>query len=150
MPGLPQVQVIGDAALALDPAGNPLPGLAPVAKQQGRYVAQAILRRHRGQRDAGPFHYRDYGNMATIGRAKGVADFGAVHVYGWPAWALWAVAHVFFLIGFRNRFMVSAQWALAYATDKRPGRLIAWNPNEHERVRRVHAARTEASPPQKH
>ena len=128
VPGLPHVQVIGDAALALNRHGKPLPGLAPVAKQQGRYVARAIVRRYRGQ-SVRPFRYLNYGNMATIGRAKAVADFGAVHVTGLPAWGLWAVAHVFFLIGFRSRFMVSAQWALAYANDKRPGRLIAWNPN---------------------
>ena len=127
VPGLPHVHVIGDAALALDRHGKPLPGLAPVAKQQGQYVAKTILRRLGGQR-ARPFRYRDYGTMATIGRAKAVADFGAVRMTGWPAWGLWAVAHIFFLIGFRNRFMVSAQWALAFATDKRPGRLIAWNP----------------------
>ncbi len=92
-------------------------------------MAAAILRRVQGRRPPGPFKYIDYGNMATIGRARAVAELGPVQVSGWPAWALWAVAHIFFLIGFRNRLMVSAQWALAFATDKRPGRLIAWNPN---------------------
>ena len=141
VPGLPRVQVIGDAALALNRRGKPLPALAPVAKQQGRYVAQAILRRHRGEPAAGPFRYRDYGTMATIGRGRAVADFGAVHVYGKPAWGLWAVAHIFFLIGFRSRLMVCTQWALAYVTDQRPGRLIAWNPEEDERARQAKAAR---------
>jgi NADH dehydrogenase len=124
VPGQPHIRVIGDAALAMDAAGKPLPGLAPVAKQQGNYVARAIMQRQLG-RAIGPFHYQDYGNMATIGRAKAVAQFGPVHVTGWAAWSLWAVAHIFFLIGFRNRLMVSAQWAFAFATDKRPGRLIA-------------------------
>ncbi len=134
--GLPGVQVIGDAALALDGHGKPLPGLAPVAKQQGRYVADAILRRAQNRRPAGPFKYVDYGNLATIGRAKAVAEFGPVHVTGWPAWALWAVAHIFFLIGFRNRLAVSAQWLFAYAAEKRPGRLIAWDPADKERASR--------------
>ncbi len=132
--GLPGVQVIGDAALALDGHGKPLPGLAPVAKQQGQYVAGAILRRVQGRSPARPFKYLDYGSMATIGRAKAVAQFGPVHVTGWPAWTLWAVAHIFFLISFRSRLMVSVQWAFAFATDKRPGRLISWDPADEERA----------------
>ena len=128
VPGHPEICVIGDAALALGGDGKPLPALAPVAKQQGTYVALAIRRKLRHRSGPAPFRYTDYGTMATIGRAKAVAEFGPVHVTGWPAWGLWAVAHIFFLIGFRNRLMVSAQWAFAFATDKRPGRLIAWNP----------------------
>ncbi len=135
IPGHQDIQVIGDAALVLNGAGKPLPALAPVAKQQGDYVARAIVRRLRGQRAPAPFSYRDYGTMATIGRAKAVAEFGHLHVTGWPAWSLWAVAHIFFLIGFRNRLMVSAQWAFAFATDRRPGRLIAWSPAEHDHTR---------------
>ena len=123
--GHPSIQVIGDAALAMGTDGKPLPGLAPVAKQQGSYVAQAIRQRLRGGPTPGPFVYRDYGTMATIGRAEAVAEFGPVHLAGWPAWGLWALAHIFFLIDFRSRLMVSAQWAFAFATDKRPGRLIA-------------------------
>ena len=140
VPSLPNTYVIGDAAMSLDGDGKPLPGLAPVAKQQGRYAAQTILRRLRGQR-VRPFHYINYGNMATIGRGRAVADFGVVRVSGLPAWGLWAVAHIFFLIGFRSRFMVSAQWALAYATDKRPGRLIAWNPNVDAKVNQENKSR---------
>ena len=144
--GLPGVQVIGDAALALNRHGKPLPGLAPVAKQQGQYVADAILRRTQGRRPAGPFKYTDYGNLATIGRAKAVAEFGPVHVSGWPAWALWAVAHIFFLIDFRSRLMVSAQWMFAFMTKKRPGRLISWNPADEERASRP-PAQPLAQPP---
>jgi len=124
VPGHPEVAVIGDAALALGRDGKPLPGLAPVAKQQGRFVARTILRHLRGRRVPGAFGYRDYGTLATIGRNKAVAEFGAVHVTGFPAWATWAVAHIFFLIGFRNRIMVSAQWAFAYLTHERGNRLL--------------------------
>ena len=124
LPGHPEVAVIGDAALALGRDGKPLPGLAPVAKQQGRFVARTILRRLRGQRAPGAFGYRDYGTLATIGRNKAVAEFGAVHLTGFPAWVTWAVAHIFFLIGFRNRVMVSAQWAFAYLTHERGNRLL--------------------------
>ena len=134
--GLPGVQVIGDAALALDAHGKPLPGVAPVAKQQGRYVAGAILRRVQGRRPPGPFRYFDYGTLATIGRARAVAEFGPVQVSGWPAWALWAVAHIFFLIDFRSRLMVSAQWLFAYALEKRPDRLISWDAADRERASR--------------
>jgi len=122
--GQSAVHVIGDAALALDTHGKALPGLAPVAKQQGAYVARVILRRLRGRRPLPPFSYRDYGNLATIGRNKAVAEFGSVHLTGFPAWLTWAAAHIFFLISFRNRVMVSAQWAFAYATHERAGRLI--------------------------
>ena len=132
VPGHPAVHVIGDAALAYDRSGRPLPGLAPVAKQQGDYVARAIRARLAGRPLGRRFTYRDYGTLATIGRAKAVAAFGPVHLTGLVAWAVWAMAHIFFLIGFRNRLMVSAQWALAYATDRRPGRLIAWSAIEVE------------------
>ena len=120
----PGVFVIGDAALALDKHGQPLPNLAPVAKQQGQYVARVVLRRRLGRRAPAPFRYHDYGTLATIGRNKAVAEFGPVHLSGFFAWVMWAVAHIFFLIGFRNRVMVSAQWAFAYVTHRRGSRLI--------------------------
>ena len=119
------VWVIGDAALAKGADGKPLPGLAPVAKQQGEYAAKSILRRVAGRPAPRPFRYRDYGTLATIGRAKAVAEFGSIHLNGLPAWLLWAVAHIFFLIGFRSRVMVSLQWAFSFLADRRPGRLIA-------------------------
>ena len=137
VPGYPGIRVIGDAALAKDAQGKPLPGLAPVAKQQGVYAARAILQHRGGPATARPFRYTDYGSLATIGRAKAVAQFGPVHVTGWPAWGLWAVAHIFFLISFRNRLMVSAQWAFAFATDRRPGRLIAGRPPAELAKRRL-------------
>ena len=125
VPGHPGVRVIGDAALAKGADDKPLPGLAPVAKQQGAYAAKAILRRLAGRPAPRPFRYRDYGTMATIGRAKAVAEFGPLHMHGLPAWLLWAVAHIFFLIGFRSRVMVSLQWAFSFLADRRSGRLIA-------------------------
>ena len=125
VPGHPEVRVIGDAALAKGRNGKPLPGLAPVAKQQGEYVADVILRRLAGRPAPRTFRYRDYGTLATIGRAKAVAEFGPLHLNGLTAWLLWAAAHIFFLIGFRSRVMVSLQWAFAFLADRRPGRLIA-------------------------
>ncbi len=122
--GHPDVHVIGDVSQANDARGKPLPALAPVAKQQGRYVADLILRRVRGNGRQTAFRYRDYGTLATIGRGQAVAEFGRVHLAGEIAWAIWAVAHIFFLIGFRNRVMVSAQWAFAYATRQRADRVI--------------------------
>ena len=119
------MRAIGDAASAKGADGRKLPGLAPVAKQQGAYVAKTILRRLAGHPKPPPFRYRDYGTLATIGRAKAVAEFGPLHLSGLTAWLLWAVAHIFFLIGFRSRVMVSLQWAFSFLADRRPGRLIA-------------------------
>ena len=123
VPGHPGVYVIGDAALPPTP-GKPLPGVGPVAKQQGSYVARAIYRQLRGRGGMRPFGYRDYGTLATIGRNKAVVEFGPVHLTGFAAWAIWAGAHIFFLIGYRNRFLVSAQWLISYATHQRGGWII--------------------------
>ena len=120
----PDIYVIGDAAQVLDRTGKPLPGLAPVAKQQGHYVAAAIIDRLRGRSPSGAFEYRDFGTLATIGRNKAVAEFGRVRLTGLPAWLLWAAAHIFFLIGFRNRMLVSTEWAISYATHERGARVI--------------------------
>ncbi|MEO9190739.1 MAG: NAD(P)/FAD-dependent oxidoreductase, partial [Acetobacteraceae bacterium] len=124
VPGQPDIYVIGDAALVTDGRGKRLPGVAPVAKQQGGYVARAIARRLRGRAEPPPFSYRDYGTLATIGRNKAVAEFGSVHLTGFVAWVTWAVAHIFFLIGFRNRLLVSAKWAFSYVTRERGARVI--------------------------
>ena len=121
LPGQDGVSVIGDAALV---DGHRLPGLAPVAKQQGRYAARAILARLRGQPLRRPFRYKDYGTLAAIGRNRAVAEFGPVKLTGFPAWVTWAGAHIFFLIGFRSRVLVSMQWLLSYAEKRRVGRLI--------------------------
>lgn len=124
--GDPNIFVIGDTALAVNAEGKPFPGVAPVAKQMGAYVGKLIARRIRGmQTDAAPaFRYRDYGNLATIGRKAAVAQFGDFKLWGFPAWLLWAMAHVYFLIGTRNRIVVSLNWLWNYVTLERGARLI--------------------------
>jgi len=121
--GMPDVFVLGDTALLSGEDGQPLPGVAPVAKQQGRHVALTIMRALRGH-DAQPFRYRDYGNLATIGRHRAVVDFGRLKLSGFSAWLLWCVAHIFFLVGFRNRLVVGANWLWNYLTFERGARLI--------------------------
>ena len=124
LPDHPEIFVIGDAAHALDRTGKALPGVAPVAKQQGAYVGQVLRARVRGGSPTAPFRYRDRGNLATVGRKAAVADFGFVRLSGWLAWVLWSVAHVYFLIGFRNRLVVALTWLWAYMTFERGARLI--------------------------
>lgn len=124
VPDHPEIFAIGDTAAAFDTAGKLLPGVAPVAKQQGVYVANLIKRRAGGGVWEKPFHYRNYGNFATIGRKAAVIDFGWIHMRGLIAWILWSFAHVYFLIGFRNRLVVALQWLWAYFTFQRGARLI--------------------------
>jgi NADH dehydrogenase len=123
VPGHPDVFVIGDTAAVTAPDGATLPGVAPVAKQQGQYIARALIARSKG-RTATAFRYRDYGLLATVGRSRAVAQIGKLHISGFFAWVLWSVAHVYFLIGFRNRFIVALNWAWSYITFQRGGRLI--------------------------
>ncbi len=130
VPGHPEIFVIGDTAHAPGPDGQPLPGLAPVAKQQGTYVARLLRARIAGRAAPGPFRYRNYGAMATIGRRSAVADFGWLKVDGTLAWLLWGLIHVTFLIGFRNRFVVLFDWLWSYATFQSGARLIT-GPGSH-------------------
>jgi NADH dehydrogenase len=123
IPGHPEVFVVGDCAAFLHQTGKPLPGVAQVAIQQGRHAAKNILRRCEGRATV-PFHYHDYGNMATIGRAAAVADFGWIRLSGFFAWVTWLLVHIFWLIGFRNRVVVFFEWAWAYFTFQRSARLI--------------------------
>ena len=123
LPGRPHIFVLGDTALVTGVGGQPLPGVAPVAKQQGAYVAQVIAARVAGQPVA-PFHYRDYGMLATIGRSHALVQFGRVKLSGFPAWVLWCFAHIFFLIGFRNRLFVMLNWAWNFLASRRGARLI--------------------------
>jgi NADH dehydrogenase len=123
VPGHPDIFVIGDTALALQD-GKPLPGLAPVAMQQGRYVASVLRSRATGAAAPPPFHYHDKGTMATVGRAFAIVDAGRVKFSGFLAWIMWMTVHIFYLIGFRNRLMVMLQWAWAYFTFQRGARLI--------------------------
>lgn len=124
VPGHPQIFAIGDTALARDAQGKPLPGVAPVAKQQGTYVGRLIKQRLAGASSPAPFRYRNYGNLATIGRKSAVIDFGFLHLRGFIAWVIWSFAHVYFLIGFRNRLIVALNWLWAYFTFQRGARLI--------------------------
>lgn len=124
VPGLEDVYVIGDTALVLGKDGEPLPGLAQVAKQQGQYLGRALARKGAGQPWPGPFRFRNYGNMAVIGRNAAVADFGWWRTAGFVAWLLWFVVHVYLLIGFRNKLVVTVAWVWAYLTHQRGARLI--------------------------
>ena len=116
VPGLPQVFAIGDTALSAAWAGQAVPGLAPAAKQGGLYVAQLILARINGGPTPGAFAYRHRGSLATIGRKSAVADFGFVKLWGAPAWWLWGLVHVGFLVGLRNRAATMVNWFWAYLT----------------------------------
>jgi NADH dehydrogenase len=129
IPDDPWIFVIGDAAHCVGPDGNPLPALAPVAMQQGRYVASLIRREiPSGQRR--PFVYADRGMLATIGRAQAVAQIGPLHFSGLVAWLLWCVVHIFFLIGFRNRVRVMLEWMWYYITFKPGARVIYQLPHQ--------------------
>jgi NADH dehydrogenase len=123
MPDHPEVFVVGDTASVTDAHGRLVPGVAPAAKQMGRHVARTILCRIRGMTPP-EFVYRDYGNLATIGRKSAVADLGRLALTGFPAWLLWSLAHVWFLIGFRNRLSVFSDWIWSYVTYQRGARLI--------------------------
>jgi NADH dehydrogenase len=123
IPGHPGVFVVGDLASFTHQTGQALPGVAQVAMQQARHAALNITRSIDGKSTL-PFRYRDYGNLATIGRAAAVADFGRVRLSGWFAWLAWLLIHIVNLIGFRNRILVVVQWAWAYFTYQRSVRLI--------------------------
>jgi NADH dehydrogenase len=121
--GYPQIFVIGDMASCMGPAGKPVPGVAPAAMQQGRYVAALIRARLSGQ-SLTRFRYKDKGSLATIGRAAAVADLGFLRFSGFLAWLAWLFIHLLFLIGFQNRFLVMCQWAWNYFTRNRAARLV--------------------------
>ncbi|MFZ0951530.1 MAG: NAD(P)/FAD-dependent oxidoreductase [Candidatus Sulfotelmatobacter sp.] len=132
LPNHPEVFVIGDLAALKDASGKLLPGVAPVAILEGRYVAKLIRREVRGENGAAsrkPFHYFDKGSLATIGRSAAIAQFGKIHISGFIAWLAWLFVHIFFLIGFQNRVLVFIQWAWSYFTYERSARLITGNTN---------------------
>ena len=130
VPDWPDVFAIGDTVSVDGPGGRPVPGIAPAAKQMGAYVGRVIDARIRGRAHPPPFRYRHQGNLATIGRKAAVADLGWIKLSGFPAWVLWAVAHVWFLIGWRNRLVVALNWLWNYVTFERGARLIAGSPEE--------------------
>ncbi len=132
IPDHPEVQVIGDLSNFPHQTGHPLPGVSPVAMQQGRHAARNVLMMIDGD-EPQRFWYFDKGSMATIGRNKAVADLKLVHLTGLPAWLAWLFVHVFFLIGFRNRFIVMFQWAWAYFSFNKGARLITRNFQSEQR-----------------
>jgi NADH dehydrogenase len=123
IPGHPEVFVIGDLSVFLHQTGQPLPGLSPVAMQQGRSAARNIRRSLRGEKRR-PFHYVDKGTLAVIGRAAAVAEIAGLRLSGLTAWLVWCFVHIFYLIGFRNRWIVMMEWAWAYVSAQRGARLI--------------------------
>ncbi len=123
VPGHPDIFALGDTAHVAGPDGRPLPGVAPVAKQQGAYVARLIQARLKGG-NLPAFRYRDFGSMATIGRKSAVVEIGRFRLTGFIAWLIWSVAHIYFLIGFRNRLAVVLNWSWNYITFQRGTRLI--------------------------
>jgi NADH dehydrogenase len=127
VPGHPGVFIAGDLASFSHQTGSPLPGVAQVAKQEGRHAAGNVARLIAGGQATRPFRYFDPGNMATIGRNNAIADFGFLRVSGYLGWLMWLFVHVLFLIGFRNRLSVMMQWAAAYLTHQRSVRLITRN-----------------------
>ena len=122
-PGHDNIYVIGDTALVHGAADTPLPGIAPVAKQQGAHVARSIVARIAG-RACEPFAYRDRGLLATIGRKSAVISYRRLRLRGWPAWWLWGAAHIYFLVSMRNRVIVMTQWLWSYLKFERGARLI--------------------------
>lgn len=122
--GHDDIFVIGDCALALDADGAPLPGIAPVAKQQGAYAAETIKRAVTGKPAPAAFDYKDFGILATVGRKSAVADFRGLRLSGFLGWLVWSAAHIYYLIGFRNRLAVTLDWAWSYLTFERGARLI--------------------------
>jgi NADH dehydrogenase len=132
IPGHPEVQVIGDLANFTHQTGEPLPGISPVAMQQGRHAARNVLAMIKGRKPQ-RFRYWDKGTMATIGRNKAVADLRFVHLSGLPAWLAWLFVHIIFLVGFRNRLLVLFQWGWAYLTFNKGARLITRNFQSEQR-----------------
>lgn len=132
VPGHPEIFAIGDAAIVLRPDGQPVPGIAPAAKQEGAYVAK-VIRARLCEAPAPPtFHYKHAGDLATIGKQRAVIDFGWIKLRGALAWWLWGFAHIYFLIGVRNRLSVAMNWLWIYARDQRGARLITRRGGEVE------------------
>ena len=123
VPGHPDIFAVGDTVTIAGPDGNPVPGIAPAAKQQGRYVA-ALIKARLGGGTLPPFRYRHAGSLAQIGKRKAVIDFGSIKLRGTIAWWIWGIAHIYFLIGLRNRLSVAMSWLWIHARDQRAARLI--------------------------
>ena len=124
IPGHPGIFVIGDLSSFTHQGGKPLPGVAPVAMQQGSYVARLIQRRVAGREELAAFHYFNKGNLATVGRNRAVAEFGKLHIAGFAAWFTWVFVHLMYLVEFENRLLVFTEWVYNYVTRNRGARLI--------------------------
>ncbi|MEX2498137.1 MAG: NAD(P)/FAD-dependent oxidoreductase [Wenzhouxiangellaceae bacterium] len=135
LPGDERVFVVGDVAAHTNPNGTPTPGLAPAAKQQGRYAARALAAITSGRQPPGPFRYRDYGQLATIGRHSAVVNLRGWRISGYLGWWFWGLAHIYYLIGFRNRMVVAANWFWSYLTFGRGIRLITGDVQEAQKDR---------------
>ena len=144
LPGHPHVFALGDMVRVRRSEGEPttFPGVAPVAMQQGRYVAKLVRNRLR-EKQTEPFRYRDKGNLATIGRARAVADIKGLHLSGFIAWVIWLTVHLWYLVGFQNRLLVFIRWSVSFATHGRGARLIATDTEEDEGL---NARRSAGSP----
>ena len=129
LPGYPEIFVVGDTAAVTDKNGHPVPGIAPAAKQMGTYVGKLISARIAGRELNKPFRYMHLGDLATIGRRAAVVKFGPLELKGFIGWVFWSVAHIYFLIGLRNRFVVAFNWFWDYLTFQRGARLITDPPN---------------------
>ena len=146
VPGMPDVFAIGDTAhVEID--GQPVPGVAPAAKQQGAYVAKVIRARLAGRPAPGPFAYRHLGNLATVGRSAAVIDFGNTKLTGWPAWWIWGIAHIYFLIGTRSRLTVAISWLWAFLMKHNSARLITQKDTLRDEGSDDGAARAAGAPP---
>lgn len=145
LPGAANIFVIGDTAAHADQEGRPLPGVAPAAKQAGAHVGALIAARLAGAPPPEPFRYRDRGAMATIGRKSAIVDLGRLRLTGLPGWLLWSLAHVWFLVGFRNRVSVATSWLWSYLTWERGARLITGQEIARAEPPRAAAGRHEAA-----
>jgi NADH dehydrogenase len=141
VPGWPEIFAIGDVASFSAGLSRPLPGLAPVAKQQGRYVGRVIRARLAGQAAPGAFRYRDWGTMAVIGRSHAIADFGGFRLTGFPAWLTWSLVHLMLLVDFRSRVVVYLNWSWAFFTYGRGARLLTGDAHMY------HTAASESAQP---
>ena len=128
VPGRPEIFAVGDTATVTDRAGNPVPGIAPAAKQMGSYVGKVIAARVQNRPAPAPFDYHHAGDLATIGRKSAVVKLGPLQLTGFPGWLFWSVIHIYFLIGMRRRFIVALNWLWRYMTFQRGARLIGIAP----------------------
>jgi len=133
VPDRPEIFVAGDLAAVRDKAGHPVPGIAPAAKQMGRHVGRVIAARIAGYSAPGPFNYRHYGDLATVGRKAALVKLGRFELTGFLGWLFWGVAHIYFLIGLRNRFVIALTWLWSYVTFRRGARLISWPESASDR-----------------